>query len=116
MLVFSLTVKRKKFQRNSILKTKTGNHYYLPTPTFNYNRTHSMAGFSPISQCFNKLVSSVADIRVFIQNALKFFTRAPKKGNGPTGQKMEWIRHICFFITALVLSLAIPIPERKKFE
>ena len=56
---FSLAVKRKKFQRNSILKTKTGKHY-LPTPIFNINRTHSLAGSSPISQRFNKLVTSVA--------------------------------------------------------
>ena len=41
----------------------------LPTATFNYNRTHSMTGFSPISQHFNKLVTSVAAMRVFIQNA-----------------------------------------------
>ena len=70
---FSLAVKRKKFQRNSILKTKTGKNYSLPTPTFNYNRTHSMAGILPISQCFNKLVTLIVAMRDFIQNALKTY-------------------------------------------
>ena len=44
---------------------------------------------------------------------LKILTRATKKlkGHGPTWEKTEWIRSICFFIASLVLTPALLIPE-----
>ena len=50
-------------------------------------------------------------VRVFYNGRFLNLTRVTKKlkGHGRTREKTEWIPRICFFIRALVLSLALLI-------
>ena len=92
---------------------------YSNTRCINWNRTHSMAVFHPLpSPPFNTMVTSIAFVRVFIQNPDKrkkikrswtYLTENGvdyRKWSGLS--KMEWI----IVIAALVLSLALLILDK----